>query len=161
MSTTAAILGKVGLPAPLKEIAGRRWDVIEPATDYLSRVHRTRRSSWKIYGALASTIPKSPTRITFEPRSNYELNLMRVGVYSLNIRGRHVTRELIQAGESFFERTQSSRMCDAERHLPMASLIGRSTGSEMRQKAAAQEIRAAARGSLFRFSPSIGCPRKD
>ena len=28
MSATAAILGKVGLPAPLKEIAARRWDVI-------------------------------------------------------------------------------------------------------------------------------------
>ena len=28
MSATAAVLGKVGLPAPLKEIAARRWDVI-------------------------------------------------------------------------------------------------------------------------------------
>jgi phytoene dehydrogenase-like protein len=28
MSATAAVLGKIGLPAPLKEIAARRWDVI-------------------------------------------------------------------------------------------------------------------------------------
>src|SRR5882757_1910275 len=28
MSATAAVLGKVGLPAPLKEIAARSWDVI-------------------------------------------------------------------------------------------------------------------------------------
>jgi phytoene dehydrogenase-like protein len=28
MSATAALLGKIGLPAPLKEIAARRWDVI-------------------------------------------------------------------------------------------------------------------------------------
>jgi phytoene dehydrogenase-like protein len=28
MSTTAAILGKVGLPAPIKELAARSWDVI-------------------------------------------------------------------------------------------------------------------------------------
>src|SRR6202161_3808108 len=28
MSATAAVLGKIGIPAPLKEIASRSWDVI-------------------------------------------------------------------------------------------------------------------------------------
>ncbi len=28
MSATAAVLGKIGLPAPIKELAARRWDVI-------------------------------------------------------------------------------------------------------------------------------------
>src|ERR1700677_4220325 len=28
MSVTAALLGKVGLPAPLKELAARPWDVV-------------------------------------------------------------------------------------------------------------------------------------
>ena len=28
MSATAAVLGKIGLPAPMRELAARRWDVV-------------------------------------------------------------------------------------------------------------------------------------